>query len=288
MALIARLLILLLFMVGLWKAGGKIVQISENRPYNQIPIPSTIELDRATRDNDTEMLNIYINKKKISPDTVINEQPLIFIAIHSENKNAITLLAKSGANLNLADSKGKKPITFAKEKRRDDLVQLLLSLGAQEDGVTIDWSVAYRGKSQDELLKLFQTAVNSYKDQTAMDIYEAGLRIDYKDQYGNTPLTFAVLANREPVVAFLFENGASPNQTTDSGRPLFFYAVTAEAGPSHQPRPGSSTMLDTFIKYNVRIDLRDTQGNTAIQDLEKMNRLPQKDAVIEKLKQLGG
>jgi ankyrin repeat protein/L-ascorbate metabolism protein UlaG (beta-lactamase superfamily) len=136
------------------------------------------------------------------------------VAAIGANTAVIDLLLAKGMDVNSADVNGMTAALFAGAYRKWDIVSYLASKGAKLDarnsgGTSLVHYAARQGNL--DVLKQLVTA---------------GLSLNCgPDQWGATPLAGAAQRGQVPVVTFLLDSGADPNETTPEGEnPLTFAA----------------------------------------------------------------
>jgi Ankyrin repeats (many copies)/Ankyrin repeats (3 copies) len=132
----------------------------------------------------------------------------IYQAVITNNSQEITRLVslhKWQANVVSIDG-GVTPLHWACNSSEDEIVMLLLELGANpnaisnEKGTPVHWAV-----SKSNLIKL------DY-------LIQYGANLDIQDEKGKTPLHWAVHFNSLPTVTFLVEHGVNRNISDENGK----------------------------------------------------------------------
>jgi hypothetical protein len=125
-----------------------------------------------------------------------------------EQRNAVRILIKKGANLNTRDSDGRNALMLmSMESRRDKDIELTI-----EDRETIEPSLLYRRR--DRAVELIgETLLN------------AGCDINAADNKGRTPLMYAAIFERPSVINLLLRRGANINAKDHNGESALDWAI---------------------------------------------------------------
>ncbi|CAB0036163.1 unnamed protein product [Trichogramma brassicae] len=165
-------------------------------------------------------------------------------ALNHKHRSVAELLLKRGADTSLADGHGYTPLRSIVDMRRDDafdLARLLFEIGDEK---------------------------------------RRPLRVDVRDQFGNTPLLSAIENGYENLTELLLRRGADPNLPDKD-----------ESTPLHEicnRREDDDGLAETFfrtcdcMKRKVRIDAKDDSNRTPLQ-LAVANLLPRVvDAILNR------
>src|SRR5688572_3513060 len=137
--------------------------------------------------------------------------PPLHIAVLYEQKEAIKVLVRLGADVNSRNKDQETPLWIAVNLKEPDILELLLDLGAGIDarptGMTVlDWA-AFDGKSEMVRVLLARGAdINT-------------------PHCGGYALGSAAIGGHADFVRVLLQAGADPNQAEDSGTTPLFCAV---------------------------------------------------------------
>lgn len=133
---------------------------------------------------------------------------LLHLALDNNHEELARLLLQKGANPDVADNAGWKPLATA---ARDGplllpLAELLLEHGANVDAINV---------------RVGQTALHlcATRDFTelAQILLDHGAQVDQRDVNGETPLYKAVADRRTNIVKLLLQHGAAKNVKSDNG-----------------------------------------------------------------------
>ncbi len=178
-----------------------------------------------------EMLNAGLN-----PNMNINADDgaiPIFTAISLDNTEAVKLLIKYGADVNVKeDLFGGTPIQKAALAGREDIVKLLIEAGAKINVVNYNNDTPLSGAASaghiivlNYLLKHgAKVNIKDNKGQNALflavynkkyncieSLLKAGININYLNNFGVSPLYLAIENEDTDIVKLLLEYGADPN-----------------------------------------------------------------------------
>jgi hypothetical protein len=145
------------------------------------------------------------------------EVPRLMTGLHlaayfGVHETANTLIRR-GQSLDLKDSYGRTPLSWAASRGHEAVVKLLLEKGAELEtkdkyGRTpLLWAV---GNGRKAVVKL---------------LLEKGAELETKDKYGRTPLLYAVGLGHEAVVKLLLEKGAKLETKDNSGQTPLLWAA---------------------------------------------------------------
>jgi ankyrin repeat protein len=153
--------------------------------------------------------------------------------------------------LHARDRHGRTPLTWALEKGRMDLVEDLLSKGADvnaaEAGEGRGWTplhaAAWHGRKRGVEWLLRRRA-----------------QVGARDNYGQTPLHSAAVSGQTGTAEVLIAEGADVNAVDEDGfTPLHHAARFAELNPSRR-----ETLLEMLIAAGARIDAKSRTGMTPL------------------------
>jgi ankyrin repeat protein len=127
--------------------------------------------------------------------------------INNNSQEIIRLVSRHKWQANIVSIDGGiTPLHWACNSSEDEIVMLLLELGANpnaisnEKGTPVHWAI-----SESNLIKL------GY-------LIQYGANLDIQDDKGKTPLHWAVIYNSLPTVTFLVEHGADRNISDENGK----------------------------------------------------------------------
>jgi ankyrin repeat protein/L-ascorbate metabolism protein UlaG (beta-lactamase superfamily) len=168
---------------------------------------------------------------------------VLHLAAVGGRRDMIDLVLARGIDVNSADDNGMTAILFAVGYNHADLVPYLVSKGARIDcktkhGTTLMHQAAYRGNL--DLIKYLVSEKQSLNPGF--------------DQWGNTPLLASVSRGRKDAVAYLLDNGADPNATSQNGLSALAFAVLG----------GDPEIVRMLIAGGADVQCADEYGWTAL------------------------
>lgn len=98
------------------------------------------------------------------------------------------------------------------------------------------------------------TAIGSHDHQRTLELVEAGVDLEARDEHGATPLIFAAYSDDLEGARILLEHGADPNARREGPGP------TGSAIFWAQNRP----MIDLLLSHGADLELRDADGRTSL------------------------
>jgi ankyrin repeat protein len=154
-----------------------------------------------------------------------NPRGILETAVHMNNTEALLWLLDQGVNPNDKTSKGYTPLTTAIRENRADLVDLLLSRGADPNIRGEDWPVCMAVRQPALLKKLLpaiddprahkgvlEMAVVANQLESIKLLLAAGVSVEDKNGGVFSPLTTAIREDRKDLTKYLLdEGGADPN-----------------------------------------------------------------------------
>jgi len=196
----------------------------------------------AALHNNEEITDLLLDKGT-DIDAKHYDYTLLYYAIFhvgDQAKDAIKLLIKKGANVNVKDRGGFTPLIYAIWLNYRDVVELLINSGADvnaedSEGFTpYYWATMQGRKDFVELLvakgatpvSTIHLAAREGDLEKVKAFIEKGSDINARDKSGETPLFFAVLADNNDVTKFLLAKGADVNAKRDDGATPLHYALS--------------------------------------------------------------
>jgi len=170
---------------------------------------------------------------------------------------AVELLIKAGANVNLQTKKGTALITAAANSNGSsslNTVKLLIRAGADLELTDEDGNTA--------LIFASRMSNDSSSLETVILLLRAGANVDARDKYGSTALMFAVqladsISSIETVITLL-EAGASIDLLGSGGRSALIFA----SGSLKKYR--SVKAMEILIRNGAKVDIKDKDGKSAL------------------------
>ena len=137
----------------------------------------------------------------------------LYLALERGYSDIVKLLIENGANVNHYDMNGDDLLEIAIDKKRNDLIPILVSLGAKL--FENDWS------------KLHSAARSGNLEAVKIFVEDFGLDVNSLHCNCLTPLSIAVEDNWFEIVKYLIKKGADVEVPTDSGgdEPVLYHAV---------------------------------------------------------------
>ena len=186
-------------------------------------------------------------------------------AAKSRRRDMAELLIQKGADVNAKDQRGQTPLYTAIRQKDLGMTKLLISKGADlsiknRDGYTPLCEAAAAGDK--DVLNLILTA-GDYPDTIHLaackgDLngvktwIERGTDVNVRDEFGITPLNWAVAVNSRDVANYLVDQGANPNVRGEVyGIAAFMFAR-------------DPLLLERLISKGADVRLRDPSGRTAL------------------------
>ena len=162
----------------------------------------------------------------------------LHIAAATRNHKVFEWLIAIGADPNIKDNEGRKPLEVALEKKREDDIQPEYTAEAKQKLQSLLYEAAANGK-----VKIVKNLINKYP----VDCNQA-------NDEGQTPLFLAAANWRLKVVALLIAYGADPNKADDQGRtPL--HIVTEY---------GHYQIVAQLLEHGADSNKADDQGRTPL------------------------
>jgi ankyrin repeat protein len=164
-------------------------------------------------------------------------------AAFSRQEAVFKYLVEKGADVNLSNKEGFGPLHFTTLFGARELVELLISKGAQINSNTNVIGVT----------PLHLAASRGHKDVVELLISKGAL-LNVKDRRGNTPLLSSVLGNHKDIVKLLLAKGASINEKDQIGStPLLLAALN-----------GQKDMVEFLISKGANINAQNSRGSTPV------------------------
>jgi len=184
----------------------------------------------------------------------------LIIAIKKGDSKKVTELIANGVNVNCIDeSTGQTPLMFASYNGFQQIVETLISNGAQLNVKVLDDKV---GAGNLEGFTAIGFAVIGGQEEVALYILDHGAEFEVQDTDGATLLMGAVRLNMKKLVFALLKKGADVNKQAKNGYTALTLAVQS----------GNTGMVKLLMKYGANCHIRilkgENKGLTAI-DLAK-------------------
>lgn len=172
------------------------------------------------------MLDFLGNKQKAtcaaqvlledSPWPIPKEVDGIHLASYFGLDNTVHELVMIGWDINLPDSLGKSPLSWAACEGHVSLVQLLLDLGASRNSMDINWHTPLLWAAKTGQRDVVELLVNLGADKQS------------RDKYGQSPLSLAAKYGQRTVVEFLLKAGADVDSRDNNGQTALLWAANQD------------------------------------------------------------
>ena len=147
--------------------------------------------------------------------SINNRDDYLHTSIDRGNLNIVKLLINKSIDINqLPKEKGKSALAYSITKGNEDIVKLLLLNDAD---INIDKTP----------LLITALSTQNYKYQIVKLLLDAGVDIDVRDGWGDTPLTKACEKGYTDAVKLLIEYGADVNYADKKGKKPLYYAINS-------------------------------------------------------------
>ncbi|OOQ88032.1 hypothetical protein PEBR_14662 [Penicillium brasilianum] len=154
----------------------------------------------------------------------------------------VKLLLDGGADCELKDSHGEKPLSWAARNRHDNIVKLLLHKGAECEAKEIF------GQS------LLSWAVRNDHEGIVKPLLDRGADSETKDSQGQTPLSWAAETGREAMVKLLLDGGADCESKDSHGETPLSWAA----------RNGHDTIVNLLLHRGAECEAKEIFGQTLL------------------------
>jgi ankyrin repeat protein len=167
------------------------------------------------------------------------DTPLL-IASKCGHDECVSILLKHKADISIKDSKGWSALICSANAGYPKVVDVLLAAGAKEE----TWTPLHIAVIQNKLEE-----VKKYLDSTTNRD-----DLNKKDQYGRSPLIWAIILADDKVIATLVEAGADLNVTDRESQTVAHFAA----------RIGNLDMLKQLADANIDLQAKDINANTPL------------------------
>ena len=207
------------------------------------------DLYRAALKGDEASIASMLSSGVANVDEQVTGRTPLLAAALAGHEGAVTLLARSGANVNAREGgkggsrEGWTPLLAASVEGHADVVSSLLAFGALVDepcGV--------------ERQTPLQAAAEEGHTDAAAALLNGGANVDATDAEGATALLTASWLGHEDVVHLLLRQGASPDLPTIEGRSPLFAAA----------QEGHEAVVRALLNKGANPNYTRTQGETAL------------------------
>ncbi len=180
------------------------------------------DLAKAVWDEDVEEIKRIVQEDKESTNY---KEPrfgntLLMLAVVNEQYNSVRALLESGADPNMHDShNGSSAIIDACRENMDaKFLKLLLTHGANPNDVEVGKRQEGNTLRNTPLLAACKTNLEKVKM-----LVEAGANINYRTEYGTTPLKVSIVQDKYDIALYLLEKGADYRSVTSSVKGKDYY-----------------------------------------------------------------
>jgi len=220
-----------------------------------------------------------------SPDQVVTKEKLegwlaegaditqeLSNAVIANDFDRVKFLVSKGADVNKPDSQGWTPLQSAARQRRDEMITLLITLGANVDG---------SGDPSPLVAAVMRDHVPSIKV-----LLEHGVDIEKPGQEGFRPLPLAIAEDKYEAAKALMEAGADANglSSADELTPLMIVAGQTAPAEGAMFVPGSTRPTDIargLLDRGADVNAQSKSGVTALMIAATHNNPPMIGMLID-------
>lgn len=161
------------------------------------------------------------------------------------NLEQVTRLIAAGADVNARGNRAQTPLHFAAQKGHEQIARLLIARGADVNANMADTSWT----------PLLEAACHGHTKLVKL-LLEKGAKVDVGDDYGYTPLYYAIWSNDEESVRMLIAAGADVDKRPSQRDPYnpLFYAVWMD----------DANLVKAFIDAGADVNYKDKDGWTPL------------------------
>lgn len=229
-------------------------------------------------------LSFFINVKDRHGWTALHH------AAYAGNTEMVSYLLKANAPININASNDWTPLCSAIAANNPTLVDTLLKAGAISTpnnsplNLAVKCALPYAAKVEEtakwydnkmrivsQLLDstpiiaptILHSALISHQSRELLELLLArGAKnnINYQDEFGNTPLHYAVLFNDKAVINLILDNGAHLNTPNGEGNTPLHIAATKKQ---------NENTVEYLLSQGAEITIRNRRGETPLQTAEK-------------------
>jgi ankyrin repeat protein len=127
-----------------------------------------------------------------------------------EKKRILQKLIKKGANVNFIDKEENTPLVYAIQMKSLPIIKLLI-----ENGANINHLI------KSSYITVLMEAIGLGEMDIVKYLVECNANINFKNEFGNTPLTYAISTNNDQMVKYLIDSGADVNNRNNQGQTLY-------------------------------------------------------------------
>lgn len=212
--------------------------------------PSGAELDKMINANGNNPLHIAAATGNLSIMTLLLAKGMninarnagggtpLLQALRNSNQTSAEMLLGGGADFSIPDNNGNDPLYMAVQRRLRNSVSQLLAKGAP----LLQEAILIEPASRDDT-------------NLAKQLIAAGAKLDARDGYSKTAVTYAAQNGNMELTETLAAAGADLNLRDSSGYTPLHYAVMY----------GRIVMVERLLELGVRTDLKDNNGLNPLQ-----------------------
>ncbi len=186
--------------------------------------------------------------------------PLSRGEVISGSLSIVRMLVGAGANVNMRTTEGKAPLDIAFEGYREDIMCVLIEAGAE----------LQRGR------EFLQTACNCDMLHLARALVARGVKADFCDENGWTPLHHAAYGGKVELVKLLIDAGGKVDAKDNEGNTPMNYAVSTDHSSERALQSGAC-----LVASGAKTNCKDSFGRTPIHIAAKSGHMPLTKALVE-------
>ena len=253
-------------------AGAEVDNIHTGEKYKVPPLALLFIMPDLTEDNILEIAKLFINKKanvNTTAHSPIEKNTLLHIAIDKNYEKVVDLLLSAKVKLNVFNAEGRSPLLLAIEQKKPNMVQKLLSAGADAN------------QKPNDIFYFYPLHLAVYNDLTEITnlLLNGNASIKIKDANGNTALNKAL---EKP---FFSTYSTTNNDTVQIIQQLLLAGADPDTQNNEKYTPAMKAVmrnnfqaLELLANRGANFTLTDHKGKTVYDHLEDIKRLyPKRD-----------
>lgn len=191
---------------------------------------------------DPEIVSLLIERgADVNLESALSSHTPLTLAVSQENKDAVLLLLKSGADPNKKSIKFGSPLMIAFQAVNREMISLLIKNGADSS-------------------EIFLIAAAMPKPDAAKFLLDNGADINC-ELSGQTPLISAICSSTKEMVLFLISNGADVNYETSGN---VSDKTGARTSLETAIETGNAEIVSLLITYGADVNHKCKNGNTPL------------------------
>ncbi|KAL8919594.1 MAG: hypothetical protein Q9172_004922 [Xanthocarpia lactea] len=225
----------------------------------------------AVQEKQLTRLKILIEKgADVNEKEAFGGWTALIIAANQGYVPAVTLLLRSGADVNLSSRDGWSPLHWSCKDGNETVVRILLDHGAKPDANQCGWT------------PMLIAAKHGYMT-VVQTLAKVGVNINAEDYYGRRALHWAAKYGLEVMVRLLIDEGADLNAVDNWGRTALIWAVSNKR----------HAITKLLLASGANVDVDTLDGSTALhlavflQDEEIVQQLLDNRANVEAKTRIG-